>query len=185
LTTSPVNERSSFTEYTYLLCLNGSNVTRKIPTRHIARFWNNGEDQTWVDEEFARHVQFDQPLGFLQQNKRPFPGPLEYGEIYTGAGSLEPTMTRSVPGYPDENFTSSIHKLKTGVTTTGNGPIDIDQNIYFGGPVTSVNETPVQPWQVYRPNWTGSEFHQLGTLSGAAGKAYTAKVFSSDFGTNN
>jgi hypothetical protein len=75
------------------------------------------------------------------------------------------------------------------VTAAGNGPIlfDIDnqQNVYFGGPITSINGTPVPSWQVYRLNWNGSEFHQIGTVSGGAGRAYVAKVFSSDFGAAN
>jgi len=372
----------AFTEYTYRRRINGKNELRKVETKHIARFWNNGEGQTWLDEEFAKHVQFDHPLGFLQQNKKPFPGPVDYGQIYVGAGALEVTMSRSVAGYPDENFSSSLHKLNVGapgqeldetappaggtfrstdwggrhyglgftnnnvvqlavgsspatevglvgfnkfqvlnsegavqqdlnsdgnlhicrwdensggflvgsrreadfpegqerprevrllsanganvwdmdggradantnfltsgfyetpqadekfnaiywgralnysgtgwewnnatnnadpfqlmriqrngsispswqgnVTATGNGPIlfDIDneQNVYFGGPVTSINGTPVPSWQVYRLNWNGSEFHQFGTVSGGAGRAYVAKVFSSDFGAPN
>jgi len=104
----------AFTKYQYRRRVNGSNSARTIDALRIARFWNNGEGQTWLDEEYAKHVRFDQPLGFLEQNKKPFPGPADYGEIYTGAGSVEPTMSRVVPGFPDEEFTSSIHKLKVG-----------------------------------------------------------------------
>lgn len=371
----------AFTEYTYRRRINGKNELRKVETKHIARFWNNGEGQTWLDEEFAKHVRFDEPLGHLAQNKKPWPGPADYGEIFVGAGSTQPTMSRNVPGFPDENFTSTLHKLKIGapgqeldeaappagesfratdwiandygsgftnnnivqldagideanhvglvgfnrfrildatgavtkdlasqgnlhickwdesngwlvgsrreanfppgetapremrlldaagnpawdvdggsadantniltsgfyetppadekhnavywgravnysgtgwewngasnnpgafqimrasrdgdlspswvanVAATGNGPIlfdiDNDQNLYFGGPVSSINGTPVAPWQVYRLDWTGTEFHQIGTVSGGAGKAYSAKVFSSDFGAPN
>ncbi|MBG86053.1 MAG: hypothetical protein CMO80_04030 [Verrucomicrobiales bacterium] len=63
----------AFTEYTYRRCINGKNELRKVETKHIARFWNNGEGQSWLDEEFAKRVQFDHPLGFLQKNKKPFP----------------------------------------------------------------------------------------------------------------
>lgn len=102
-----------FTQFTYRRRINGQNQLREIDTLRIARFWNN-EGQTWLDEEFAKHVQFDATVGFLQQNKKAFPGPAEYGQIYTGAGAVEVTMSRDVAGYPPEDFTSSLHKLNVG-----------------------------------------------------------------------
>jgi hypothetical protein len=99
----------NFTEYKYRR--RGEGGIRTVAARYIARFWNNAEGQTWIDEEFAKHVQFDKYMAHLSFTKAPYPGPATYGQLVVGHNTQMSTMTRSEVGFPDESFTSHIHKL--------------------------------------------------------------------------
>lgn len=100
----------AFDEYSY----RREGTKRKIATRNIARFWNNGEGQTWLDEEYAKHVGFNSSLVHLSKCQAAHPADSGYEGIITANNFSQSDFTREVSGFPDQNITSGLHKILVG-----------------------------------------------------------------------